>query len=218
MIEVNLHPAGPKARKRRSAGISVPSWLRSSGARSGDRDPWTLVAVGIPALAALVVAGLWLSQRARASELEGQIAEAVADSARLADLRALSDSLIGREREIRSRLELVQDLDEGRFVWPHLLDEISDALPEYTWLTAVRVSTPLPDLSVQVDGLAANPLAITRFVRNLQGSPYVGEVRIVGSQQQLVENVAAQAFKLVVHYVDPPDSLVRRVPVVRDGA
>jgi hypothetical protein len=72
----------------------------------------------------------------------------------------------------------------------------------------VRVSTPLPDLTVQVDGIAANPLAITRFVRNLQGSEYVEQVRIMGSQQAEVDNVLAHAFKLVVTYADPPDTRV----------
>lgn len=132
--------------------------------------------------------------------MEVRLEDARDDSTRLADLRVLSDSLIDRERQIRQRLELVQGLDEGRFVWPHLLDEISRALPQYTWLTAIRVATPLPDLTVQVDGVAANPLAVTRFVRNLQASEFVRQVRIMGSQQAEVENVAAQAFKLLVSY------------------
>lgn len=214
MIEVNLHPAGAKARRRRTAAPSLPSWLRPARSAGGERDPWTVVALAVPAVALLAIAGMWLAQRSRAADLEASIAEAVADSTRLADLRALSDSLVARERTIRERLVLVQGLDEGRFVWPHLLDEVSRSLPEYTWLTAIRVSTPLPDLRVQVDGLAANPLAITRFVRNLQESPFVSGVTIVGSQQQLVDNVAAQAFKILVRYADPPEGAVDRVPVV----
>lgn len=218
MIEVNLHPAGPKARRRRATAPSLPTWMRRSGRGSDERDPWTIVSLAVPAVALLAIAGMWFAQRSRAAELEASISEAVADSTRLADLRALSDSLVARERTIRERLVLVQGLDEGRFVWPHLLDELSRALPEYTWLTAIRVSEPLPDLRVQVDGLAANPLAITRFVRNLQESPFVAGVTIVGSQQQLVDNVAAQAFKILVRYADPPERSVQRVPVVPGDA
>ncbi len=218
MIEVNLHPAGPKARRRRAAAPSLPAWTRPGRGGGGERDPWTVAAIAIPAVALLAIAGMWLSQRSREADLEASIAEAVADSTRLADLRALSDSLAARERTIRERLELVRGLDEGRYVWPHLLDEVSRALPEYTWLTAIRVSTPLPDLSVQVDGLAANPLAITRFVRNLQESPFVSGVTIVGSQQQLVDNVAAQAFKVLVRYTDPSDASVRTMAVAPGDA
>ncbi|MCL7964723.1 MAG: PilN domain-containing protein [marine benthic group bacterium] len=203
MIEVNLHPTGGRPGKRRRSGLSAPAWMsRGRGGPEG-RDPWTLAAISAFVLAVLAIGGMWFAQRSNAAELEVRLEEAREDSTRLADLRVLSDSLIDRERQIRQRLELVRGLDEGRFVWPHLLDEISRALPEYTWLTAVRVETPLPELVVQLDGIAANPLAVTRFVRNLQSSDYLKQVRIMGSQQAEVENVAAQAFKLLVSYEDP---------------
>ena len=208
MIEVNLHPTGGKARRSRRPRLATPAWLGSGRSGGDGRDPWTLAAMVAFGLALLTIGGLWFTQRSARADLDGRMEQARTDSTRLADLRVLSDSLTAREKEIRERLELVRGLDEGRFVWPHLLDELSRALPEYTWLTAVRVSTPLPDLTVQVDGLAANPLAITRFVRNLQASEYVEQVRIMGSQQAEVDNVTAHAFKVVVTYADPPDTHV----------
>lgn len=219
MIEVNLHPERGKARRsaRRGFPISLPrSFPKLGGTGAGERDVWTTVAIAVPVLALLVIGWLWFSQRSQRSELETRIETAVEDSTRLADLRSLSDSLISRRAHIGERLELVSTLDQGRFVWPHLLDEISRALPAYTWLTAVRQSRQEPDLEVQVDGLAANPLAITRFVRGLQESPFIGDVRILGSQQELVENVAAQAFKLMVIYEQPPAEVVRTEPVVEN--
>jgi Tfp pilus assembly protein PilN len=203
VIEVNLHPTGGRPGRRRRPALSAPGWFGGGRGGSDGRDPWSIAAIAAFVLAAVAIGGMWFAQRSNAAELEVRLEEAREDSTRLADLRVLSDSLIDRERQIRERLELVIGLDEGRFVWPHLLDEISRALPEYTWLTAVRVETPLPQLAVQLDGIAANPLAVTRFVRNLQTSDYVGQVRIMGSQQAEVENVAAQAFKLLVSYEDP---------------
>lgn len=208
MIEVNLHPTGGKARSSRRPRLATPAWLGSGRGGHDGRDPWTLAAMIAFGLAVLTIGGLWFTQRSARGELDARMENARADSTRLADLRVLSDSLTAREREIRERLELVKGLDEGRFVWPHLLDELSKALPEFTWLTAVRVSTPLPDLTVQIDGLAANPLAITRFVRNLQESEYVEQVRIMGSQQTEVDNVSAHAFKVVVTYADSPEPRV----------
>jgi Tfp pilus assembly protein PilN len=158
------------------------------------------VAIVVPALVVLIVGWLWFSTRSERSTLEDEIAVAVQDSTRLADLRALSDSLISQDALIQERLRLVRSLDGGRFVWPRMLDEISRALPAYTWLTLVRRDAPFPDMRIQVDGIAANPLAITRFVRNLQDSPYISQARIMGSQQQLIENVPAQAFQLMLTY------------------
>jgi Tfp pilus assembly protein PilN len=212
VIEVNLHP--DRGRARRGTGRRLPFSLPTSfpsfgGGQRGGRDIWTTLAVALPVLVLLVVGWLWFSQRSERGELEARLEGAVEDSTRLSDLRSLSDSLTAREARIGRRLELVQSLDDGRFVWPHLLDEIGRAVPSYTWLTALRQNSAEPRLQVQVDGLAANPLAITEFVRNLQGSPYVGEVRILGSQQELVENVAAQAFKLMIVYDSPPPETAR---------
>lgn len=214
MIEVNLHPEGQKARRSRRTRLSAPTWLKGGFEK---RDPWLIAAIAIPCVVFIAVGWLWLSQRAEGSDQEVQLAEAVDDSTRLADLRALSDSLLAREAMIRERLEMVRNLDGDRFVWPHIMDEISRALPDYTWFTAVRETSPLPDLSLQVDGLAANPLAITAFVRRLQASPHVRDVRILGSQQQELEDVVAQAFKVVVYYESPPDSLVRRRSMISEG-
>lgn len=215
MIEVNLHPE--RGRAGRGAGrrfpislpTSFPKFGRGGGGEGGGRDIWTTLAVALPLLVVLVVGWLWFSQRSERSELEARLETAVEDSTRLSDLRALSDSLTARESRIGRRLELVKSLDDGRFVWPHLLDEVGRALPSYTWLTALRRNSAEPQLEVQIDGLAANPLAITEFVRNLQRSPYVGEVRILGSQQELVDNVAAQAFKLMIIYDSPPPRAIR---------
>lgn len=216
MIEVNLLPSGGKGSRISGGKLSIrlPAAFKSTG-RRGDsvRDVWTTIAIAVPALVLLVIGFLWFSTRSERSELEGSLVQAVEDSTRLSDLRALSDSLIARDVRIQERLELVQSLDGGRYVWPHLLDEISRAVPAYTWLTMVRREAPLPDLRVQVDGLAANPLAITRFVRNLQASPYVSEVQIMGSQLQLVENVAAQAFQLMVSYQTPPEDMILSKPL-----
>lgn len=218
MIEVNLHPDRGKARRGggRRWPISLPKSLPSFGAGGGERDPWTLAAIIVPVLALLVVGWLWFSQRSERSGLEARLQTAVEDSTRLADLRALSDSLLSRRSRIGERLELVSTLDQGRFVWPHILDEVSRAMPSYTWLTAMRTNATEPELEIQVDGLAANPLAITRFVRGLQESPYIGTVRILGSQQELVDNVAAQAFKLMLTYEAPPADVVRTEPVTEN--
>jgi len=210
MIEVNLHPEGSKRRRRGRRLPKAPGWLQLTGGGDG-RDPWLIAAVAIPALVLLVVGWFWMSQRSDRGALDERITEAVEDSARLSDLRALSDSLMAREAQIRERLDLLRGLDDGRFVWPRLLDELSRALPNYAWLTSIREASAVPDLQVQVDGMAANPLAITAYVRRLQESPFVGQVRILGSQEQDVDGFSAHSFKLIIGYAEPPDSVVAAV-------
>ena len=205
MIQVNLHPEGSK-RRRKSRGMpSVPAWLKPRPGAGDGKDPWLIAAVAIPVLVFLVLGWLWTSQSGARADLDDRITEAVEDSTRLSDLRALSDSLMAREAQIRERLDLITGLDDGRFVWPRLLDEFSRALPDYAWLTSIRQAGGLPNLQVQLDGMAANPLAITAYVRRLQESAYVGEVRILGSQETNLDGFSAHSFKLIIGYAEPEE-------------
>ncbi len=213
MIEVDLLPERQRARgaRRRKSARSVAGGLKRL---SRGKDPWTAAVLATVSIVPLLVLFLWLNQRSDRADLEERLASATADSARLADLRAVSDSLTQRQALVRERTALIEQLDRGRFVWPHLMDEISRAVPKLAWLTTLQQLTPQPDLTVQIQGLAANPLVITEFVRNLQASPYIAEVRILGSQlQELEDELAVHAFTLVASYDAPPGS-PRTAPIV----
>ena len=90
MIEVNLLPESQRSRgksKRRSKSKS-PGLAQTLKAR----NPWT-GAVTLAAILVPVALGfLWFTQRSRSAELDLRLEAATADSARLADLRLVSDS------------------------------------------------------------------------------------------------------------------------------
>ena len=39
---------------------------------------------------------------------------------------------------VMHQLNIIKTIDNNRFVWPHVMDEISRAMPQYTWLTALE--------------------------------------------------------------------------------
>ena len=129
MIEINLLPSGaarrPAARRER-AGVSLPG-----------ADPRV---AGLAAAALLLVVlgafGFW-RQSARAGELNAQIERERADSLRLARTIALMKSMESRRDTIEQKMAVIRSVDGRRYQWPHLLDEISRAVPPYTWLTRV---------------------------------------------------------------------------------
>src|SRR5262249_24418933 len=80
---------------------------------------------------------LYWSQGQKSEALEARREKSLADSTRYANFlkdryksEAIRDTLLRQVNIIRS-------LDEDRYVWPHVMDEISRALPQYTWLTLV---------------------------------------------------------------------------------
>jgi len=213
MIEVNLLPESQKksrGRSRRAAGGGgIGQALKS-------RNPWngalTVACIVVPVAAAV----MWWGQRTEAASFDRRLEVATADSARLADLRLVSDSLSDRRTQIRDRVALVEELDRNRFVWPHLLDEISRALPQMAWLSSLRRTSPLPNVGVQIQGIAANPLAITEFVRNLEASDYVTDVRILGTKKQSLNDgqLTVQAFTLSARFTEPVGGLTRTEPII----
>lgn len=222
MIEVNLHP-GEGGKKRGGGGlsdlsVSLPDLEGIGGLETLRSDPWHASFLLFLVVVPLVVGFLWYQQSQRADRLNQRLDEALADSARLADLRALSDSITARREEIQDRIALVRELDQNRFAWPHLMDEVSRALPSRAWLTGIERQSGLPNLRVRLEGAGASPLVITDFVRALEGSTFVGEVRIVNSQRQQVEGMEAQSFTLSVTYREPPTSAVERRELVRGGS
>lgn len=222
MIEVNLHPGGGE--KKRDGGtlsglsISLPDLDEIGGLDTLRSDPWHASFLLFLVIVPLVVGFLWYQQSQRADRLEQRLDSALADSARLADLRALSDSITARREEIQDRIALVRDLDQNRFAWPHLMDEVSGALPEAAWLTGIERRQGLPDLEVRLSGAGASPLMITEFVRALESSSFIGEVRIVNSQREERAGMQVQGFTLSVTYRPPPPSAVERRALAQGGS
>jgi Tfp pilus assembly protein PilN len=137
MIEINLLPG---ARKAKSGGGAPSINFAAIGAAISARvkDKWLAAAVvsGIVALAA--IGFLFTSQRARESSLWSDEAKAVQDSTRYAAVLKDRAKAQARRDSALIQLNIIRAIDEDRFIWPHVLDEVSRALPIYTWLRAVN--------------------------------------------------------------------------------
>ena len=216
MLEVNLHP--DRKRRKRGGGFDAGELmgsLRSMVPSGGGGDPWTMAL----AIVALVVLGgggaLWYVQSNRLDDIESRIQSMAKDSARLANLQGIVDSLEQRRAEIRDRMAQVEDLDRGRYVWPHMMNELSDALPDAAWLTSLSRASAAPDLQVSVEGVAASPLVITQYVRALRERQHVADVQMGGSQRtQLEQGSYGHSFNLTVTYRRPPPAAIRTRPLV----
>lgn len=175
MIEVNLMPrgTGQSARRRRSADAS-PSRAAS---------PWHLAA-SVPGLVALLVlAGLHPGARDRRRALEDRVARAVRDSTELVGLIAAAEQLRAGRDSVAARAQVIRELDHGRYVWPHILDEVAAAVPEFTWLTRIAEAGAGDALQVEIEGRSANTFALTRFMNRLEASPFLTSVSLAGTEQ-----------------------------------
>ena len=220
MIEVNLLPGGKKRRPSKGGGgaggiLSKLSMPDLGGILS---DSYTIGAV-VVGLGVLALLGWWyVGLSSRQAEVRVELADALQDSANYADLIQRNATLTARRDSIAQKVTIIQEIDANRYVWPHLLDELARALPEYTWLTQViQVSVGDAAVEFQVRGRAGNNRALTTFWRQLQESPFIRSVQLVQTEQ-VVEPTGelVYAFQLDCVYSAPPLDLVETVPLFAD--
>jgi Tfp pilus assembly protein PilN len=247
MITVNLRPG----QKRKRGGNSLKGLLDSlSGLRelaTKVKDPLLMAAVGAWVC---VVAGLgliYLNNLRQLYVLEPRLEQARSENRRfkafLADKRRqekIRDSLL-------AQITVIRQVDGDRYIWPHLLDEITKALPAYTWLvdlgvTAVnpnaaaaqaRAQAPAqrkagaagkadttadsaaaapPALAFQINGRTMDIQAYTRFLRQLEASPWIVDVTPVSAQTIVEKERPVTAFTIKATYNRADSAYIRTAP------
>lgn len=214
LIEINLAPdaAGGRIGARRIPGFSLPALPAFGG------DFRVLVGAGV---AVLLVAFLGLSfarlgQREAAAQ--AQVQQEVADSTRYAATIALLTALAARQDTVTQKIEVIRGVDTRRYVWPHLLNEISLAVPPYTWLTEIssmgtgEEGSGGPVFTLQ--GNAGSTPALTRFMKNLEESSFIRDVTLITSEQEDVEGRTIQRFSLEARFRVPEPGAIETIPVV----
>ena len=137
MIEINLLPGARRAKS--SARQPIEFKALAGGMSTAFRDRYLVITVALTVVAVVVGAALFLYQTTRTTTLADRQEKSVADSVRYANfLKERSRSEAVRDTLLR-QVNIIRGLDEDRYVWPHVMDEISRALPQYTWLTSVAM-------------------------------------------------------------------------------
>jgi len=136
-IQVNLLPGGKKKAKA-AKGASLNIGAAFSGFSDKIKDPWLLGAAAAVVVAVSAVGLLFVTQQAEATEIERRLDKAVRDSTRLTTVLDARRELTAERDSVLRQVQIIRTIDDNRYVWAHLLDEISSALPQYTWLVSVE--------------------------------------------------------------------------------
>jgi Tfp pilus assembly protein PilN len=225
MIEINLLPgARKKSRSSGSSAVDVRAMLASLGDRF--KDPWLGVAAGGVVIGVAAIAVMWFFQGRAESALLEQEQTAVQDSTRFDAVVSATRVAEAQRDSIMRQMAIIAAIDGERFVWPHIMDEISRALPTYTWLRSVAqgnaaatispeavAAGTAPRLSVRVIGLTVNIQALTIFMRQLEASPFLENVTLAVSEVASVEGKQVTEFTLDMAYSKPDASVIRTVPM-----
>lgn len=149
MIEINLLPGARKSKRSRTATVDVRALFGEVLARV--RDPYLIGAIAGVLVGVLATAGMWLYQGRQLSTLEEREQLALQDSTRYAAVIAQRSAAEAARDSIERQITVIKSIDGARYVWPHVMEEISRSLPPYTWLKSVRQTSALSTLSPEVE-------------------------------------------------------------------
>src|SRR3954471_14115068 len=142
MIEINLLPgAGRKARGR---GTSAGFGATLSGIAAKVKDPHLIFGVVSVGVALALVAVLQWRTTQVADGLDEAEQQAVQDSVKNSAVLGEKRSAEARRDSVLKQLGIIKAIDNNRYVWPHLMDEVSRVMPPYTWLTTMAQMSPMP--------------------------------------------------------------------------
>jgi Tfp pilus assembly protein PilN len=239
MIEINLLPGAGRKPRSRGAGVDFASV--ASGLVSKVKDPLLLGAIASVLVAGLVIGGLFWHQRAQNVALDETLQKAEQDSINYSGVIREQRKAQAQRDSVVSQVNLIKSFDDKRFVWPHIMDEVSRALPPYTWVTSLTQSnvtsvapapaTPppaakgakagppavdsssVPRVQFRIIGNTVDIQALTRFMKVLEASPFIENVQLERSSIIIVEGKEITEFALTAAYQTPDPSSIRTVPV-----
>jgi Tfp pilus assembly protein PilN len=235
MITVNLRP-DLKRKRARSPLRGVLESVRGVGTKV--KDPLLIASVvswvAVLAWLGYVVIGTTRELNALEPQMEETRAEHKRFKAFLAEKRhqeTIRDSLV-------AQIGVIRTVDGDRYVWPHLLDEVTKALPAYTWLVDMGFAAPAaapaaaasPAANTKQDTTAAVPFvspavafnlngrtvdiqAYTRFLRQLEASPWITDVTPVSAQTVVEKERPVTAFTIRGTYRQADSAYIRTVPL-----
>jgi type IV pilus assembly protein PilN len=205
MIEINLLPGAKRKRGGRGAGFKLPD---VSQLLASIKEPWLIAAVA----AWLLVLGAHAIR-----DLQPQLDKAVRDSVQLASNIIRKKKLEQRRDSLLVEIQVIRDIDRDRYVWPHLIDAITRALPDYTWLDDVAARAGEGDstgaAAFSITGKTASDQAVTRFMRNLEESPFVEGVQLVTTATVTEQGRDVTSFVINAHYQQPSPSVLTMEPL-----
>ena len=208
MIQINLLPGDGKKKRRAKTTSSAkfefnlkpPAWL--TGLTDQMTDKYLLGAIAAAGVSAALIVLMFLSQAARGAMLEARETKAVKDSAQFSAVLVAKARAESSRDSLYQQIAIIKSIDDSRYLWSHLMYEISNALPQYTWLTEIT-QTSAPRSAAAADTstkkVAAAPIDSTK-------SPSQRATERDRAKKARSDSLLATAkdlkFKIVGHTVD----------------
>lgn len=175
MIRINLLPQEERVQKKK---LALP----------GVATVAPFVAVGL-FLAAVV--GITVMERSKIASLKRDIARAEEEARRLKPQIDKVNELTRQREELNTRLEIIQDLDKGRFHTVRVLDGVAADIPGYLWLTSLRDQG---GTKLTLEGVTFSNLVVADLMMRLDRSELFDNVDLIVTQKGSIDTRSVTKF------------------------
>jgi type IV pilus assembly protein PilN len=180
MIKINLLP---REERKRHAPMNTKLLLAG--------------VAGLAVVGVMVYGWIWLS--GEVSRLQADIQRTQAELRRYEELAKQVDKFQTEKKRLEEKLKVIQALMVAQGGPVRLLDEVSKALPNEVWLTALTRSGKKLDVS----GIAYSNFNVATFMTNLgNAAPLISNVDLVVSEKTTVEQVPVERFSITMEVKD----------------
>ena len=165
MIRINLLATERRAAKAAAAGFQAGQKIMVIG---------SLILV----LTAVGVGWRFWALGQQKSEVVRQIEISKREEARLQEILKQVEEFQNRRKMLEARVALIDELRKGQTAPVHMIDQVSRALPDMTWLTSIQQTS----YTLTLQGRCLTLTSLSDFIGNLEASRYfIRPVEIIES-------------------------------------
>src|SRR5947208_1879100 len=175
-----------------------------------------------------------------------KVRDSVCESVEVHEEKRRFDAVIAQKRQserirdsLVAEINVIRGIDADRYIWPHVLDQITKALPPYTWLTGISAagggnvapgapgslpigpdatdSTGRPQPAFCITGSTVDIQAFTTFLRQLAASPWLTDVMPATTSTIIEADRPVTAFNVPVGFRVADSVYIRTVPLTQSA-
>jgi type IV pilus assembly protein PilN len=172
--------------------INLLPWREARRQRRQKQFNMLALATSLMAITGISIAHLWIDQRIDdQARRNGYLQQQIERLAQLAGQVQLMDETKGR---LLAEFETIQRLQTSRLHMIRILDCIPRALPEDLFLVSLEAA----EWRIVLKGAAGSHYAVSRLLRNLAGSSWLGGPSLHVIESREFDGTRARAFEVVI--------------------
>jgi Tfp pilus assembly protein PilN len=165
-------------------------------------DKYMLGAVAAAGVSGALIVLMFISQTARGAMLDARETKAVKDSAQYSAVLNAKAKAEATRDSLYQQIAIIKSIDDSRYLWSHLMYEISNALPQYTWLREITQTSQPKSVAVADTTAKKGASSDTSSSKTPRQRALERERATKARADSLFADAKQIKFKIVGHTVD----------------